>query len=193
MHEYRLHTERLLMRAPQMEDAPAIQRLVSVPEIARTTLNIPHPYPDDGAIEWLTRSQDNISRGVYSFAITLKSDGTYLGTMGLHVNDQHQHAEVGYWIGVPYWGNGYATEALIRLIQFGFKIVGLQRIYAEYFGDNPASRRVMEKAGMTYEGLMRQHILKWDEYKDLGICGIVRADWEAQQRTSGGIETPGGR
>jgi RimJ/RimL family protein N-acetyltransferase len=180
MHAYQLRTERLLMRAPVMEDAAAIQELVSAWEIARATLHIPHPYPENGAEEWLKRSEDNLSRGIYTFGLTLKSDGSYIGTMGLHVDDVHQHAEVGYWIGVPYWNQGYATEALTRLIQFGFKTVGLQRIFAQYFADNPASRRVMEKSGMNYEGTMRQHIQKWAEFKDLGICGIVRADWESR-------------
>lgn len=184
MHAYRLLTERLLMRAPEMTDAPAIQSLASAYEIARSTLHIPHPYPQDGAVEWLKRLREADSDGAYVFALIRQSDSAYIGTMGLHVREQHQHAEVGYWMGVPYWNQGYATEALTRLIEFGFSMMGLHRIYAQYFLDNPASRRVMEKSGMVYEGCMREHIQKWGQFKDLGICGILRSDREQSQNDS---------
>jgi RimJ/RimL family protein N-acetyltransferase len=177
MHAHRLLTGRLLMRAPEMTDAPAIQQLVSAYEIARSTLHIPHPYPEDGAVEWLKRIEAG-GDGAHLFALIRRSDSAYIGTMGLHIYEPHQRAEVGYWVGVPYWNQGYATEALTCLLEFGFETIGLQRIFAQYYTDNPASRYVMEKSGMLYEGCMRQHIRKWDQFKDVGICGILRSDWE---------------
>lgn len=175
----RLHTERLILRPPRMSDAPAIQTLASDRDIAANTLNIPHPYPSNGAIEWLSGLDEAMQNGDYSFAIIRRDDDAYLGTIGIH-NQTDGVAEIGYWIGKPYWGQGYATEAVRRIIRFGFDHMGLDRIYASYFSHNKASRRVMEKCGMTYEGLMRQHILKWGQFLDLGFCAITRADYQNQ-------------
>ena len=78
-------------------------------------------------------------------------------------------------------GLGYMSEAARRVIQFGFEELGLNRIYAGYFTRNPTSRRVMEKAGMTYEGTYRQNVLKWGEFVDVGACAILRSEYDAQQ------------
>ncbi len=181
MLDYRLETDRLLLRPPTMEDAPAIQVLVNDERIAKVTLNIPYPYPDNGAVEWLervfARGQDD---GEYHvpFAITRKADGLYMGTIGISVGNPYDASEVGYWLGVEFWGQGYMTEALTRMIQFGFEELKLNRIHAGHFADNPASGRVMKKAGMVCEGTLRQHIKKADGYKDLVYYGILREDYE---------------
>ena len=94
--------------------------------------------------------------------------------MGLTLGHQ---GELGYWIGVPYWGKGYCTEAGEALLEYGFTELDLNRIHASYFSRNPASGRVMEKLGMTYEGTRKQHILKWNKFEDLALKGILRKDW----------------
>ena len=83
---------------------------------------------------------------------------------------------MGYWIGVPYWNKGYCSEAAKALIGYGFDELGLNRVFAEHMVRNPASGRVMEKAGMTYEGTLRQHVKKWDRYEDLKVYGILRTE-----------------
>lgn len=181
-HQMYLKTERLILRPFANEDAPILGRLIGAYEISVTTLNIPHPYPEGAAEEYIQRTREGFERGdAFNFALTLAADGAFIGSMSIHANWKHHRAEVGYWTGVPYWNQGYASEALRRVIQFGFEVLELNRIEARYFRENGASRRVMEKAGMVYEGMMRQHDLKWGEYKDLGICAIVREDWEASQ------------
>jgi RimJ/RimL family protein N-acetyltransferase len=175
-----LTTKRLTLRAFEAEDAPALYALVSDRRIAATTLNIPHPYPEDGALTFILRARERAASGEgFSFAVVQRTDGTLLGAAGLHPRHALQ-AEMGYWMGVPYWGQGYASEAARRLIAFGFDTLGLNRIYASYFANNPASAGVMRKAGMIYEGAMKGHILKWGEYLDLGYYSILRADYEAQ-------------
>lgn len=179
LHSYQLHTERLRLRAPLRHDAPTIERLAGAYEVARTTLNIPHPYPRGGALEWIERLEKQ--RGTqYTFVIVRKKDDALLGTVGIGLHSRFMRAEIGYWIGVPYWGQGYATEAARRVVDFGFEEFGLVRIQATYFVENGASRRVMEKAGMQFEGVLRNYVQKWNQNKDLGMCAIVRDDWEQQ-------------
>jgi [ribosomal protein S5]-alanine N-acetyltransferase len=100
-----------------------------------------------------------------------------IGGVGLNLEHDHQRAELGYWIGLPYWGHGYATEASRAMMQYGFEELSLIRIYAQHFGNNPASGRVLTKLGMRYEGCQRQHICKWEEILDLELFGITRQEW----------------
>jgi RimJ/RimL family protein N-acetyltransferase len=179
MHSHHLSTARLHLRAPQWQDAPAIQRYASAPEVAATTLNIPHPYPENAAEEFIESLQDQEATGSFTFAIVRQADDQLIGLIGLGLDSDHQRAELGYWIGVPHWNAGYATEAVRRLIEFGFETLGANRIYAYYFTHNPASGRVMEKANMTYEGTLRQHVHKEGRFIDLAIRAILRDDWHA--------------
>ncbi|NWG16704.1 MAG: GNAT family N-acetyltransferase [Chloroflexi bacterium] len=173
-----LETERLLLRQLEMADAPAIQELAGHPAIAATTLSIPHPYPDGAAEAWIRGTHESFERGEdYVFAIIRKSSGVFLGTIRLGIQTEHQRGELGYWIGKPYWGQGYATEAVSRVIRFGFLERQLNRIHASYFTTNPASARVMQKAGMKYEGILRQHIRKNGELIDLGLYGLLRSEY----------------
>jgi RimJ/RimL family protein N-acetyltransferase len=77
---------------------------------------------------------------------------------------------------VPYWGRGYATEAALAVIAFGFEELGLNRIYAQHMASNPASGRVMQKAGMRHEGTLRQHVTKFGIVDDIAIYGILASD-----------------
>ena len=111
-------------------------------------------------------------------AVTLLSDGRQIGGIGLRVDDQHKNAELGYWLGVPYWGQDYATEASRRMLRFGFEDLQLHRIYASHFSHNPASGRILRKLGMRYEGCQREHLLKWDRFVDSELYGILRREWQ---------------
>jgi RimJ/RimL family protein N-acetyltransferase len=169
-----LETERLILRPPELADAPAVQRLAGAREVALNTLMIPHPYPEGAAEEWLTkqRTGDQIN-----FAITLRETGELAGVMGLIVNREHNRAEIGYWIGVPYWGRGYATEAGRAVVGHAFEGLGLNRVHAEVFARNPASARVLQKIGMRHEGTQRAHIVKWGEAMDVEAYGMLRGEW----------------
>ncbi len=180
IHPHVLETPRLLLRAPSMDDVQDIERLAGDYEIARYTLNIPHPYPQGAAVKWLRQMRDRSNARSFAFAVTRREDATFLGMVGIHAHERFNRAEIGYWIGIPYWGRGYMTEAARRVLQFGFEKLNLTRIQATYLTENPASRRVMEKIGMTYEGTLRAYIQKWDKDKDLGMCAILRSEWEAQ-------------
>lgn len=173
-----LKTQRLILRPFRMTDAPDVQRLAGERAIADTTLNIPHPYEDGMAEQWIATHQPKYVAGeLANYAITLHSTKELIGVVGLVIDTRAGRAELGYWIGVPYWGCGYCTEAGQAILTFGFTELKLNRIYATYFTRNPASGRVMQKLGMTYEGTLRQHVKKWGNYEDLVIYGILNEEW----------------
>jgi len=109
-----------------------------------------------------------------TLAITLKEDDTLIGAIGMVASPDHNRAELGYWIGRPYWGNGYCTEAAVALIDYGLETLEYHKIDAHHLTKNPASGRVMEKAGMTFEGELIDHVLKDDEYHTVRLYAIVR-------------------
>ena len=167
-----------MLRPFRTADAEQVQRLAGDRAVADTTLNIPHPYEDGMAEKWISNHRDWFERGEQAvFAITLRSDGTLIGAVGLRIEREDQRAELGYWIGRPYWGQGYCTEAARAVLGFGFQQLGLNRIYARHFIRNPASGRVMQKLGMSHEGRLRQHVRKWDAFEDLELYGILKSQW----------------
>jgi ribosomal-protein-alanine N-acetyltransferase len=89
----------------------------------------------------------------------------------------HARAELGYWIGVPHWSRGYATEAAQATVEFAFRRLGLNRVYAYHFTTNPASGRVLQKIGMQLEGTRRRHTRKWGEFLDSDMYAVLRDDW----------------
>jgi RimJ/RimL family protein N-acetyltransferase len=178
LREPRLETERLLLRPPTLADAAVITRLANDKEVADGVLSIPHPYTQEDAEAFITRAQESLINGDgYVFAIIRKADQTFLGCMGIHPQYEHKQAEIGYWFGRAYWGQGYATETGKRIVQFGFEALDLNRIHARHFTRNPASGRVMQKMGMRYEGTLRQEILKNGEFLDTACYSILRSEY----------------
>ena len=178
MNRLTLQTKRLTLRPLVMSDAPDVHRLVGAIEIARNTLRIPHPYPDGAAEQWIGMHQNELKEtDEVVFAIVVRETSEFAGVIGLEPK-HFDIAEIGYWIGVPYWGRGYASEAARAVIEYGFEQRGFNRIEAGHFVRNPASGRVMEKAGMKYEGLLRQAMKKGDEYLDVKMYSILRSEFQ---------------
>ncbi|MBV9623363.1 MAG: GNAT family N-acetyltransferase [Acidobacteria bacterium] len=168
-----LQTRRLELRRFTEADIPELVRLIGAREVAANTLRIPHPYTADDAREFLDGHR---ARPDFAFAIVLRIQRRLIGGIGLHPETQHQRAELGYWVGVPYWGKGYATEAAQAVVRYGFDQLGLNRIFASHFRQNPASGKVLKKLGMRHEGRMRQHVLKWGEFMDIELYSILREE-----------------
>lgn len=174
-----LESKRLLLRPFSLTDAPVIQKLAGDKAIAATTLNIPHPYEDGMAEEWIDSHQERIKKSeAVIFAITLREEKNLIGAIELEINQQHERAELGYWIGKSYWNKGYCTEAAEVVVRFGFNEYKLFRIHAAHFSSNKASGRVMEKIDMKHEGRLRRHIKKWGRFEDLEIYGILKDEYE---------------
>jgi RimJ/RimL family protein N-acetyltransferase len=131
------------------EHTSAIQRLASHPDVAATTL-IPHPYPEDGAVRFV---EDLVLPGRAAgteHAFVVVADGEVVGHITVKDVDRVRgEAEIGYWIGRPYWGRGYASEAVRLVVAFALEDLGLRRLYAHVLAHNPASGRVLEKAGFV--------------------------------------------
>lgn len=175
-----LETDRLILRAYSLWDADDLQKLINDPDIASTTLNIPHPYGLEDAMEWIGHQMEKFENIELSqFAITHR-DGYLIGGIGLNVHEEHESAELGYWIGKSYWGQGYCTEAAQAVLKYGFEVLGLNRIFAMHMTRNPASGRVMRKIGMRHEGHLRQDKKKWGEFEDFEIYGILRSDYSKE-------------
>jgi RimJ/RimL family protein N-acetyltransferase len=179
-----LETERLILRPFRLNDAKTVQRLAGRREIASTTLNVPHPYEDGVAEDWINKHESTYHEGKgVTFAVTLKTDGELIGAVTLMNMSKSNHAELAYWVGVPYWNQGYCTEACEEILLYGFMELELNRIHACFFSRNPSSGRVLEKLGMAHEGTLREHTLKWGVYEDLELMGILRSGWERSMNT----------
>lgn len=172
-----LNTERLLLRPFTLADAAEVTRLAGEYAIADTTLSIPHPYEDGMAAEWIGRHGEDFKAGRrVSFAITDRSDGRLLGAISLmNIQSGHQ-AELGYWIGKPFWNCGYCTEAGREVLKYAFSKLGLTRVYSNHLSRNPASGRVLRKLGFSHEGSRRRHVMKWGRFEDDELYGLLKED-----------------
>lgn len=178
-----LMTERLLLRPFQLEDAPDVQRLAGAIEIAEMIPHIPHPYEDGVAESWIRDQRKGYAQGdIANFAITLRNDGRLIGSLGLRIESSNERASLGYWVGVPYWGHGYCTEAARVIVRYGFENLDLHRIYGAHFARNPASGRVMQKLGMMREGYLRQHVKRWERFEDVVYYGLLQSEYEAEKK-----------
>ena len=173
-----LETARLKLRPYTEADIPELLPLIGTRDVAATTLRIAHPYTEQDAKIFLELAKDPDKLWL---AITLRSDGRQMGGIGLRVEKQHRHAELGYWLGVPFWGHGYATEAATAMVRYGFHTLALHRIFASHFKHNPTSGRILTKIGMQHEGCQREHLRKWDRFVDSELYGILRREWEARE------------
>ena len=173
-----LRTQRLVLRPFVLDDALAVEVLAGAREVADTTLHIPHPYPAGGAEQWIATHPVAWDTGTgVTYAVTDAGTGVLMGAVGLTITPAHARAELGYWLGVPYWNRGYSTEAANAIVDFGFTRLGLHRIQAHYLTRNPASGRVMQKLGMRSEGVSRHAVRKNDRFEDLETYAILADEW----------------
>ena len=184
-----LKTPRLILRPFTMDDAPDVARLGGDRRVSSMTLTVPHPYGLSDAEGWIAKHPGFWFADAHAvFAVCERvgdSDGPLVGAIGLSIERFPRRAEIGYWIGVAHWGKGYATEASLALVDFGFESLGLERIHSCHFGSNAASGRVLQKAGLRHEGTAPKHLMKWGEPQDQVRYGLCRQDWERAKSTEG--------
>jgi len=143
-------TPRLALRPLEPQDAPELARLIDDPDIARMTTRIPHPYGLKDADGFIARVRKDEAK---VFAIQ-PYGGHLAGVIGFQ--DDGPTPEMGYWLGRPYWGRGYATEAGKGLIAWAERRWGKRALLSSHFADNPASGRVLDKLGFLYTGEVRK-------------------------------------
>ncbi len=173
-----IKTERLILRPYSPDDAPELQRLIGERDIASTTANIPHPYEDGMAEEFIGKRQECFSKGEGVHFAIIQREGFFAGGISLDFEyKKDESMQLGYWIGKPYWNQGYGTEAAQAVIKYGFKTLRLHRIYARHFTRNSASGRILQKIGMKHEGTLRQAFKKWGKFEDIEVYGILRSEY----------------
>ena len=156
---------------------------LSNPLISNTTLNIPYPYAKKDAEHWLKMNHfDPAKKLPHTFVLEWKRTKKMIGAMGLHPTDEHNRAEIGYWVAVPYWNKGVATEALNAVMEYGFYQHGYHKLLATHMMDNMASGRVMIKAGMKKEGKLKDHYKKNGRYKSILMYALTRADFDKMKK-----------
>ena len=176
-----IRTERLVLRAPEPADAPRIQQLAGDWEVARTLAVMPHPYEDGMAESWIAQARDGIDRGeAYHLAVVVRQSQHYIGGMGLEP-DVEGRAVLGYWIGRPYWNQGYAREAAKALVDFGFDTLGLVRIVANAMPENVASTKLLGGLGCACRGRKMQEFPARGETREVAVFELTRADYEARR------------
>jgi RimJ/RimL family protein N-acetyltransferase len=177
-----IRTSRLLLRPYRPDDAADLARLAGHPAIADTTISIPHPYTEAQASAWIaTHAADERSGQAFHFAVTLGEGGALIGGIEIRtIEREYGQGELSFWIGVPWWGMGFATEAGAALLDCAFGALGLNRIYAHHMVRNPASGRVLEKLGFRREGLLRQRVRDRQRvFQDVVLLARLRGDSEA--------------
>lgn len=177
-----LETDRIRLRKPGIKDLPRIMEYANNPKVADMTLNIPHPYQEKDAIFWLNMANQGFEdKSKFIFAICLLPTDEFIGGIGLRINDRFNRAELSFWIGEPFWNNGYATEATQEVLKFGFNEVGINKIFATHLLNNPASGKVMTKNGMIKEGKLIDHMKKEDKYLSLIQYRLTQKEFNNQK------------
>jgi ribosomal-protein-alanine N-acetyltransferase len=174
-----LATPRLVLRELRLTDAASVAAGAGDRRVAQHLIQVPSPYPIALARRWVIHRIGwwELGRGV-TFAITLADEpDMLLGTVSLRHYARDRRAELGYWLAAPAWGHGFATEAARAAVDFGFRDLGLARVYAQVIADNRASLGVLDKLGMVNEGVKRQHVSKARRLHDVAIYGLLRDEW----------------
>lgn len=170
-----LETERLLLRKIRADDAPDFFEYANDPEVSKHSTWSPHQSLEDSRQfinVILNRYQ---AQHVAPWGIEHKADRKFIGMCGFgNWITYHRRAEISYALAHPYWSQGYMTEAVRAALSFGFDVLQLNRIEARCKLENIGSSRVLEKTGMTFEGVLRQHMFIKGHYHDLKLYAIVR-------------------
>jgi ribosomal-protein-alanine N-acetyltransferase len=178
-----LETERLLLRKMRLDDAEAMFAYASDPEVTRYVLWDTHRSIEDSE-DFLRLATEGYERGDFGgWGVVLKDSGAFIGTCGMDAGyaPEHARAELGYVLSREYWGRGLMSEAVRAVIRFGFERLELNRLEARCIAENVASARVMEKAGMSYEGTLREREFIKGAYRDMKLYSILRREYRARR------------
>jgi ribosomal-protein-alanine N-acetyltransferase len=174
-----IRTPRLLLRTLELSDAARISLLAGDYDVASMTGTIPHPYSEQMAADWLA----SVLAGEEGVVFAIERPGALIGCTGYRGFGE-DHAELGYWIGKPYWGMGYATEAVRALILHAFEADGVDYLKVGHFSDNPASARIIAKFGFVPQGHeqrdcaargARAHCLTYRLDRAVALAGFLKS------------------
>lgn len=164
---------RFVLRPFTLDDAPDVHQAMSDPRIAATT-TVAYPYPDGAAESWIATHTSSAAAGTeLVWAITTPDDDRAIGTISIGLTPKHRRAELGYWLAVPWWGQGVMSDAARTVVAYGFETLGLHRIQARCLPENIGSAKVMQHAGMTFEGILRDYEFHKGAFVNLAMYAIV--------------------
>ena len=179
-----VQTSRLLLRNFVAADQASVHCYAVAPEITQYTDWGPTCEADIKVfLAQALAAQGRRPRKQFDLAVVLKQDGNLIGACGLHVTKlRRNEGYLGYWLGRPFWGNGYATETLDGLLTLGFQELELHRIVAYCSPENGSSIRCLEKVGMRQEARLRQHAWKHGLWQDMFLYAILADEWRRTGR-----------
>ncbi len=161
------------------DDLAAIARLANNRAIAAMTNNLPHPYTRAHAETWLSYVESHENEHVFKIC----DGGRMLGVIGLVHEPEHDRAELGYWLGEPYWNRGVMSAAVPMAVAYAFEMLTVRRVYARCYASNTASQRVLEKSGFVREGCLRRHHERMGTVHDIVYYGLLRQQNDSMERT----------
>lgn len=174
-----LVTQRLILRPVKRADACDFYRYAREPRVARYVFWEPHRSLHETKQLIHVMRKDIFGGAVGNLGIIRKADGRLIGTIGLMAVDwDNRGAEIGFSLALDCWGQGYMPEAIRAFLEYGFETLELERIEARHDTRNPASGRAMQKAGMAFEGILRQKIYYKGEYADLALYASLKKEWK---------------
>jgi len=180
-----IQTPRLRLRPFTPDDAREMHKLAGDPAVSGTDMYLPYPLDYNRVKEWIpTHPYERRTKGNLYFVMEDNIDKRMIGSISLSIDQDHQRAELGAWLGKAYWCRGYCSEAAIALLGYGFMKLDLNRIYAYYLKRNQASARIVEKIGMNHEGSLPGHFKKDGHFEDLCIAGFNSKDYTCKYAVS---------
>lgn len=174
-----ISTERLVLRPPHADDAEELAYLADNLKIARMLAHMPHPYTIRDAERFIANSQEGIGRACI-YSITEAATGKFLGVGSLHMVEGEASPRMGYWIGEPFWGKGYATEAARALIDLYFKVTNRPVLRVSARIDNDASKSIIQKCGGRHVSRQKAMHPLLGEIQELDDYEITRESWMGQ-------------
>ncbi|HEQ98177.1 MAG TPA: N-acetyltransferase [candidate division Zixibacteria bacterium] len=171
--------KKINLRRLHRADAISIQKYANDPEVTRF-LFTPYPYTLEHAYEFIRMSHRMHRRkSGFSFGIEHKDRREIIGLIGLyHVDTTHKNAEVGFWLGRDYWGQGCTKEAMNLILKYAFNEIGLKRVFARVMHPNTVSLKLLESIGFKREGAMRKAIYKDGRWLDFIWFAMLREEFE---------------
>jgi len=171
-------TPRLRLRLMREDDFPNLLRYVNHEAVFANILNFPEPYLESDAQNRLEFVTQGFQRGErYVFAMASREDDGFIGEIGIHLDKNHHRAEMGFWLGEPYWNRGLMREAVAAVLKFGFEEAKLHKIIATHYLSNPASGKVLLSNGMVKEAEMKDHYFHQGEYRSIAQYRMLRDEF----------------
>lgn len=169
-------TTEVTIEPVSLKHAAVLERLISDPAVSETTSNIPHPYPKGGAADWIRLTKEQSAEGK-AFGFSVICHGVFVGVASI-LNIAAGQGEIGYWVGRPYWGRGYATAAGRQVIAVGFEEVRLSTFEGKCLARNTGSYRVLEKLGFQITGFTEIEKPKWPTPERVAEFALTRELWD---------------